>query len=344
MLTDGKMEFSDTYDYAIVFPIVDNNQTPATKFVIGAMKEAGLETFNYLSVQRDELICLIRFPPDGVIMRKFADDINIKMELDPNMCMSILESGVKDPTDANKWKIAPVRITDDPKYSPYFPYDHIFGNYDSEKAERKLYNVAQGDTSPFTKQIRLKLLYYFMKASKRMGGCDLEFNKLIMKKKINCLFPMHDRDVTQQLLDKVFEYGTFPWSIPIHQFKEYFGEKIMLYNVFLGHYSHWLITPAVVGIICQLVVWGSGNYSSPVLPFYSVIICVWSIFMLEYWKREESSIALSWGMTEFERNEPDRPEFKGELIRSYINGAPTLYFAPGEESVRSNVRDRKSVV
>ena len=56
-------------------------------------------------------------------MRKFADDLNIKMELDPNVCLQLMEAGVKD-TETGDWKIAPVRITDDPKYSPYFPYDH----------------------------------------------------------------------------------------------------------------------------------------------------------------------------------------------------------------------------
>lgn len=175
----------------------------------------------------------------------------------------------------------------------------VFGNYDEGKAQQNLYKIAEGDTSAFSKQIRLKLLYYFMKASHRMGGCDLELNKLVHKKKLNCIFPMHDRDVTKQLIDKVFEAGTFPWSVPIHQFKEYFGEKIMLYNVFLGHYSHWLIIPAVVGLVFQVIVVATNPVhmgSNPVLPFYSLVVTIWSIFMLEYWKREEASVALAWGM------------------------------------------------
>ncbi len=95
---------------------------------------------------------------------------------------------------------------------------------------------------------------------------------------------------------KVFEWGTWPWDVPIGSFKEYFGEKIMLYNVFLGHYSRWLIIPSGIGLIFQLVVWGTLNFSSPVLPFYSLIITVWAIIMLEYWKREEATTAMQWGM------------------------------------------------
>jgi len=42
----------------------------------------------------------------------------------------------------------------------------------------------------------------------------------------------------------------------------------------------------------QLVVWATGDFSSPVLPIYSVVITIWSIVMLEYWKREEYRTSL----------------------------------------------------
>ena len=53
-----------------------------------------------------------------------------------------------------------------------------------------------------------------------------------------------------------------------------------------------LIFPGVVGLAFQLVVIATGDFSSPVLPAYSALICVWAIIMLEYWKREEFKTAL----------------------------------------------------
>jgi hypothetical protein len=65
-----QVEFSATYDYAIVFPCEgdtpeakkEGKQTATSKYVINELNEHGLQTFCYLSVQKDELICLVRFP------------------------------------------------------------------------------------------------------------------------------------------------------------------------------------------------------------------------------------------------------------------------------------------
>jgi len=63
-----------------------------------------------------------------------------------------------------------------------------------------------------------------------------------------------------------------------------------------------------------------------VLPFYSLVITVWSIAMLEYWKRREATTALEWGMSHFEKQEQERPEFRGKLTKSHINGQVMLYY------------------
>ena len=147
-------------------------------------------------------------------------------------------------------------------------------------------------------------------------------------------FPLHNKEITSQLSKKIWEANTKPWDIPFFDIKEYFGEKIALFNVFMGHYSLWLVIPSIVGLAFQLVVLGTFNLSSPVLPFYSVIITLWGIVMLEYWKRENAKIALFWGVTQFEERELDRSEFTGEPIKSVIDGSDMLYFAPHEFRAR----------
>jgi len=44
-----------------------------------------------------------------------------------------------------------------------------------------------------------------------------------------------------------------------HLYKDYFGEKIGLYFVWLGHYTLWLISAAFVGWICWISVAAEGN-------------------------------------------------------------------------------------
>lgn len=48
--------------------------------------------------------------------------------------------------------------------------------------------------------------------------------------------------------------------------------------------------------------------------------------MLEYWKRAQATQAMKWGMLDFESVEPVRPEFDGQLIKSFVDGSDLLYF------------------
>ena len=143
-----------------------------------------------------------------------------------------------------------------------------------------------------------------------------------------CCFPLHDRRITKQLLDDIFKFDQRLWHTPFYDIKEYFGEKIALFNVFIGHYTQWLILPAIVGLAFQFVVWGTNvkTFSSPVLPFYSVLVTVWGIIMLEFWKRRQATVAMWWGTTDFEtKDEQERPEYKGDMVFSPIDGSKILY-------------------
>ena len=53
-------------------------------------------------------------------MRKFADDMNFKMELNPEKVKATLAKGVQE---NGMYTIAPVTINDNTMYSPYNPYN-----------------------------------------------------------------------------------------------------------------------------------------------------------------------------------------------------------------------------
>jgi hypothetical protein len=57
-------------------------------------------------------------------------------------------------------------------------------------------------------------------------------------------------------------------------------------------------------------------------------------FYYEYWKRYNSCIALEWGMSTFEDEEVERPEYKGEEIMSPIDGSKIRYFSPNHRFKR----------
>lgn len=321
------LTFADQYDFVMVFPMVgDNkeNQSAAATASIFAMIEAGLDVFPYLSIQKDELLVLIR--ADESKLRSFADKIDFKMQLDPIKIKDILKAG-----DAAR-EIAPIIIPDDTKYSKYGPYEYIYGKY--EESLHDIYYQSEDETTIFLASTRRKLLYNIFQAPVADGGCGIAVSNLLLSGKILALFPLHDRDKSTKLLKESVGLTVFPWSMPMNRIKNYFGEKVGLYFQFIGHYSLYLCVPALIGFVFQVIVWNSGDYSHPILPWFSVIISLWAVLLLENWKRKESVIALEWGMTAFEDEEPERPDYKGINIKSFINGSETLFFPPTMKSVR----------
>jgi hypothetical protein len=114
-------EFTETFDYVIVFKMVENKdgskeQSPVARFVMHGMLSAGLEIYPYLSVQDDELLVLFRAPL--IVLQKFADQIDYKMHLDPAVLEETLLAG-----DAEN-RIAPIKITHDPSITEVTPYEH----------------------------------------------------------------------------------------------------------------------------------------------------------------------------------------------------------------------------
>lgn len=322
-MSETEHDFASNFDYVMVFPMDKGSdgkytQTAKSKAVVHAIIAKNIQTFSYLSVQGDELIVLLRCDADK--LQRFTDKIDYELELDPAKAQELLEAG--NPAK----QISPVTINGDKKFSPVPVYSYLYGKYDNN-VNQDLYrrHPAQGNRV-FKESIRLKMLYYILEAPNRLGGCNISLSDLFREKQLLALYPLHHLVHGQRLKTQLTSLFSTPWSIPFELVKEYFGEKIGLYYCFLGNYTKFLLYPSFVGFLCQLVVWGTNDYSSPVLPFFAVFMCIWSIVMLEYWKREEQLIAMRWGMLKFEQTEPDRPEFHGETIESFIDGSPMMYF------------------
>ncbi len=114
-------EFTETFDYVIVFPMIankdgSNEQSPVARFVMHQMLGAGLEIYPYLSVQDDELLVLFRCPL--IVLQKFADQIDFKLAMDPAVLEETLLAG-----DVEN-KIAPIKINHDPSITPLTPFEH----------------------------------------------------------------------------------------------------------------------------------------------------------------------------------------------------------------------------
>jgi hypothetical protein len=156
--------------------------------------------------------------------------------------------------------------------------------------------------------------------------CVLKF-VYVSRETVNLAIKLHERDITDQILEKCSDKWTLPWDMPCHDLKAYFGwvwlsllnltlfdclivwrvfewlfvfnfyfcrlnkmrvwlicfsqfsldifsEKIALYNVFLGHYSYWLIIPSIIGIVFQVII---GCFDLLIFAFCDICCNVFSI-------------------------------------------------------------------
>lgn len=271
----------------------------------------------------------------------------------------------KAETDKHDYKIAPNCIQDIKGASKRSPYDNIYGKYEQDgpswpKTDKRykteedggidgnLYYAwrsdklggnksGSGERLIFRSVDRLKLIMSILEGPTAMKGCNLNFDKL---KKPNGPrtkaqhaallnnYPLHDVEERQALEKEWMRPFYMPNAQPLDRVKNYFGEKVALYFGWLGHYTTWLITPAVLGVAAQIEIGADATNDVVGLSFFGFFMCLWSTFFLEFWKRKQSTLSMEWGMKGFEDEEDERPAFEGEDITSPVTGESMKWFNP----------------
>jgi hypothetical protein len=231
----------------------------------------------------------------------------------------------------------PVHIPEESTETYMSPYDYIYAKYEYQREDvADLYRICESTRTVFRGIDRLKLIYSIISARKMDGGCNLDVYKMKAKAAVLSFFPLHDRMELLQLQEKWLQFCQFPWDQPIEEVKDYFGEKIGLYFLWLAHYTSWLLFAGVVGFFCWINVAVKGNDPNAVImPYFATFMAFWATLFLEFWKRKESTHAMKWGMSGFESEEQDRPQFVGVSTPSAITGKPQLYFSRSEKAKRA---------
>ncbi|KAF9276606.1 hypothetical protein BGZ68_009903, partial [Mortierella alpina] len=158
-------------------------------------------------------------------------------------------------------------------------------------------------------------------------------------------FKLHSKsihDANQRAQLRIKWAKRFWKSQPLDLVNAYYGERIGVYFAWLGHYTKWLTLPAAVGM--GVFVYGVINaarlnkldatpnalfaiFDNVLTMPFALFMSMWSTVYIEFWKRANQYYAFRWNMSDYERVELPRTEFRATNVRfSPVTGKRELYY------------------
>jgi anoctamin-10 len=173
---------------------------------------------------------------------------------------------------------------------------------------------------PVTEAERLRLTYLLITKPTNEGGAGVT-PKAGDWTCVESIFALHDHTFNKAWIKDITS-KTFLDAKDLAEVKDRFGEKIAFYFAFLQSYFMFLIFPAGFGFCAWVLL---GQYS----PVYAFINALWTICFVEYWKKQETDLAVQWGVRGVSKIQHKRPAFKHEnIIKDQITGEEIKVFSP----------------
>ena len=179
------------------------------------------------------------------------------------------------------------------------PYCYVYGPYVEMPPGESLYKINARTKCICSHTDALKLLLSVIETPVADGGAGLALNFLEQEEhgNIKSWYPVSN-DAAVSRLVKRWAFGMA--VTPLEAIRESFGERIAFFFAFLYVFGRWLTVPAVVGLgffINQAVV---GKTSVPGLAAFAIFIGVWATLFVEFLKRYQTTVAMRWGMADYE--------------------------------------------
>mmetsp|Transcript_31868 Transcript_31868/g.88084 ORF Transcript_31868/g.88084 Transcript_31868/m.88084 type:complete len:772 (-) Transcript_31868:217-2532(-) len=261
--------------------------------ILKSLQNCGLHCFCFYSRDRDEIICKI-----GADVKKLQDTaarMKYKLQLKPEY------------------------------ESAFAEYRHDFPgrpelNFTDRRVVSHIYKTHTQDDFPsddaiFTTLDKILIIHHIITSNdKECAGINI--GQLLHQEELKAYFPLHEPAKLDEFkVNRIWDLGQWILMLPEHTMKvrNYFGDKIAFYFLWLSFYWKWLVLISIMGLGKQFIDMICGtpdNWSS--LPF-CVLLAIWCTFLPHFWRRQEAKVALSWGSFDFvDKFEPCRPEHWGE--------------------------------
>lgn len=176
------------------------------------------------------------------------------------------------------------------------------------------------EDEPITEAERLRLVYLLITKPRNEGGAGVT-PKRGEWQCVESVFALHDHEFNKAWI-KHLTSKYFLNSKDLAAIKDRFGEKVAFYFAFLQSYFLFLTFPAGFGF-CAWVLFGQFS------PIYAIINGLWCIFFVEYWKKQQTDLAVQWGVRGVSKIQDKRPGFKHDSeMKDPITGEEIKVYSP----------------
>lgn len=208
--------------------------------------------------------------------------------------------------------------------------DHIKSEVYRSRIQDWLYGVRSAapgkdiksnlESEPITEAERLRLVYLLITKPVNEGGAGIT-PKSGEWKGVESIFALHDHTYNKAWIKKISS-KYFLSAEDFGEIRNKFGEKIAFYFSFLQSYFLALTFPAFFGL-------GSWFILRQYSPIYAIVNGLWSITFIEYWKKQQTDLAVQWGVRGVSQIQQKRAAFKHESeVKDPVTGEEIKFYSP----------------
>jgi len=276
-----------------------------------ALNHAGLVLMLYYSRDRSHIFC--RVAADQNHLRQVAEMTKYKLELKPQYLSAYAE--YKNDYAGRR----------ELNYSDRCIVSHIYKSHvDKAEADDHGASAYPQPGAIFRTVDRIHLIDHIIRTNDH-GCAGVDVGQLMHDGDLLHYFPVHEQKKLS-FLDKEW-FRAFAWGSKIDDVRDYFGEKVAMYFLFMSHLIKWLILPTITGIALWLVGLIAGTPDNFTSIFLCVGIGVWATLFVHFWRRSAATYALKWGTLGLGKQlEPSRTEFIGVSRINPVTGRVDRYY------------------
>ncbi|CAD8181717.1 unnamed protein product [Paramecium octaurelia] len=166
---------------------------------------------------------------------------------------------------------------------------------------------------------------------------EFDVEKFVLEQLIISHFPLEDKQKCEKItqfwdeqqnncIRDSLRYETQQIALrPLHAISSYFGPVVAWYIALNVQIIGWLMIPSLFGAALGIYIIIIQQVNSSIVPFYALLMTLWSTLFMEKWKNRESELKFCWDMHKFKQTQPQRVMYTGQYIINEATHTVQIY-------------------